>query len=127
MSAAVIVRDDASYAEVRLYEEVVQNDDGEHPLYADVRYEGELQVATETIRELESEHVPVFTASDGNGGEMLRAAFSTDDHSVNVRGALEDGRDALRLTLTVDNVPLGQLVLLRSSQSHFADDSSAEE
>lgn len=81
-------------------------------LWANIVFDGKLQLAAGEIRGFEEMDIPVDEATT-DLGTFLRASFQTDNHSVSIRGELQDGNDMLEVQVTVDGLLLGTVVLDR--------------
>ena len=129
INAAVIIEEDDSYLEARIYEEVVgETEEGDSivNLSVDIGFDGHLSALQEDIEEIRSEGVLVSETLDENDETILRASFCADGRTVNVRGRLQHERTVLQLAIAVDNLQMGTLFLERRTSSRLQDPVDAE-
>ncbi len=129
VNAAVVIEENDSYLEARLYEEIVGENDAGDPiveLFVDIGFDGHISALQEDIEEIRAEGVEVSETLDQNDETILRAAFCADGRTVNVSGRLQQERTVLQLIIVVDNLQMGTLFLERRLRSRLEEPVDSE-
>ena len=127
LAVGIELDDTRSYVELHLFEVADSQGEGAVEMFADIDFVGNLSVIGEESRSF-SEREIAFSRTNVNEREtILRGAFQTEGHVVNVRGTHVEDSERMTLVISFDNIYAATLELERLTASRLQEDAEEYE